>query len=77
MRTNIQNTITTLLRMTALVSFLVGPVGAYAYAQTGDKGYIAFSENLIRPAKNALTSPSRRAQCGSNQIPQKCQFTFT
>ncbi|WP_290777353.1 hypothetical protein [Hoeflea sp.] len=38
MRTNIQNTITTLLRMTALVSFLVGPVGAYAYAQTGDKG---------------------------------------
>jgi len=38
MRTNIQNTITTLLRMTALVSFLVGPVGAYAYTQSGDKG---------------------------------------
>ena len=35
---NIPNTITTLLRMTALVSFLVGPVGAFAYAQTGDKG---------------------------------------
>ena len=38
MRINIQNSITTLLRMTALVSFLVGPVGAFAYAQTGDKG---------------------------------------
>lgn len=38
MRLNVTNTITTLLRMTALVSFLVGPVGAYAYAQTGDKG---------------------------------------
>ncbi|SOE09158.1 hypothetical protein SAMN05877838_0676 [Hoeflea halophila] len=38
MRTNIRNTVTTLLRMTALVSFLVGPVGAFAYAQTGDKG---------------------------------------
>lgn len=38
MRFKVTNTITTLLRMTALVSFLVGPVGAYAYAQTGDKG---------------------------------------
>ena len=38
MRTRIQHSITTLLRITALVSFLVGPVGAFAYAQTGDKG---------------------------------------
>lgn len=38
MRTNIRNTVTTMLRMTFLVSFLVGPVGAFAYAQTGDKG---------------------------------------
>ena len=38
MRFNVTNTITTLLRMAALVSFLVGPVGAFAYAQTGDKG---------------------------------------
>ncbi|MDP2734103.1 MAG: hypothetical protein Q8O63_13525 [Hoeflea sp.] len=29
--------IATFLRMTALTAFLVGPVGAYAYAQTGDK----------------------------------------
>jgi hypothetical protein len=38
LRIKIHNSITTLLRMTALVSFLVGPVGAFAYAQTGDKG---------------------------------------
>lgn len=38
MRARIQHSITTLLRITALVSFLVGPVGAFAYAQTGDKG---------------------------------------
>ena len=38
MRHHVSNTITTLLRMTALVSFLVGPVGAYAYTQSGDKG---------------------------------------
>jgi len=29
--------IATLLRMTALTAFLVGPVGAYAYAQSGDR----------------------------------------
>lgn len=38
MKTRIQHSITTLLRITALVSFLVGPVGAFAYTQTGDKG---------------------------------------
>lgn len=38
MSIKIQRSITTLLRMTALVSFLVGPVGAFAYAQSGDKG---------------------------------------
>ena len=38
MKTRIQHSITTLLRITALVSFLVGPIGAFAYAQTGDKG---------------------------------------
>jgi hypothetical protein len=38
MRTRIHHSITTALRITALVSFLVGPVGAFAYAQTGDKG---------------------------------------
>ena len=38
MSLHIQRSITTLLRITALVSFLVGPVGAFAYAQTGDKG---------------------------------------
>jgi len=34
---SIQTTIATLLRITALAAFLVGPVGAYAYAQSGDK----------------------------------------
>lgn len=38
MRIKFHNTITTGLRMAALVSFLMGPVGAFAYAQTGDKG---------------------------------------
>jgi hypothetical protein len=38
MRINIHNTVTTILRMAALVTFLMGPVGAFAYAQTGDKG---------------------------------------
>ena len=34
---SIHSAITTLLRITALAAFLVGPVGAFAYAQTGDK----------------------------------------
>ena len=37
MTIRLHNTLSTLLRMTALVSFLVGPVGAFAYAQTGEK----------------------------------------
>ena len=40
MKTRIQHSITTLLRITALVSFLVGPVGAFAFAYWGGDFYI-------------------------------------
>lgn len=33
----IHHVVATLLRITALAAFLVGPVGAYAYAKTGDR----------------------------------------
>lgn len=38
MRLRTHRTLSTLLRMMAFTAFLVGPVGALAYAQTGDKG---------------------------------------
>ena len=37
MSIHFHHAITTLLRITALITFLVGPVGAYAYAKTGDR----------------------------------------
>ncbi|MEQ8306769.1 MAG: hypothetical protein RIA09_09425 [Hoeflea sp.] len=38
MRLKIRRSLSTFLRITAFTAFLVGPVGAFAYAQTGDKG---------------------------------------
>ena len=37
MKIRTHHAVATLLRITALATFLVGPVGAYAYAQTGDR----------------------------------------
>ncbi|EDQ31446.1 hypothetical protein HPDFL43_12373 [Hoeflea phototrophica DFL-43] len=38
MRIRTHRTLSTLLRIVAFTAFFVGPVGAFAYAQTGDKG---------------------------------------
>lgn len=37
MNRRIHRSLATLLRIAAITAFLVGPVGAFAYAQTGDK----------------------------------------
>ncbi|WP_299861205.1 hypothetical protein [uncultured Hoeflea sp.] len=37
MSRRIHRSLATLLRIAAITAFLVGPVGAFAYAQTGDK----------------------------------------
>lgn len=38
MRPNTHRSLSTLVRVFAFTAFLVGPVGALAYANTGDKG---------------------------------------
>lgn len=38
MNNRIHRSLSTLLRIAAITAFLVGPVGAFAFAQTGDKG---------------------------------------
>ena len=38
MRTQTRRSISTLLRMVVFTAFFVGPVGAFAFANAGDKG---------------------------------------